>query len=173
MRRARILFVALIACLAVASPVAAGKPTMERVQINDIGVLDVFLTEVCEFDVFADVQGHIIFRQFTDATGAPLREVNNFAIRARYYSAWGSVRTVDVGVDRVTYNADGSITQVIIGNVQSLQIPGQGRVYSDVGQTTLLITFPPEGDPMVEVLKQAGQHSDTDSTAILCEALAP
>lgn len=174
MRRARFLFLAMVACLAVASPVAAGKPIMERVPINDIGVLDEFLTDACGFDVLVDARGHITFRLFTDASGAPLREVNNFAIRLRYYSAWGSVRTVDVGVDRITYNADGSITQVITGNVQSLQIPGQGRVYSDVGQTTLLITFPdPEGEPVVEVVRQAGQHSDTDSSAILCEALAP
>lgn len=173
MRRARGMFIALTACLAVASPVAAGKPIMERIPISDVGILDPFLTEACGFDVFVDATGHVTFRLFTDAEDNPLREVNNFGIRLRYHSEGGSVRTVDVGVDRVTHNADGSITQVIIGNVQSIQVPGQGRVSSDVGQTTLLITFPdPEGPPEVELIKQAGQH-DADSIAILCEALAP
>ena len=80
---------------------------------------------------------------------------------------------VDVGVDRVTYNADGSITQAIIGNVQSSILPGQGRVYADVGQTTLMITFPdPEGDPVVELVRQVGQHSDFGQEDALGEALA-
>ena len=63
---------------------------------------------------------------------------------------------------------------MIIGNVQSVQVPGQGRVYSDVGQTTLLITFPdPEGEPVVEVIRQVGQHSDADLVGVICEILAP
>lgn len=174
MRRARGLLIALTACLAIASPVAAGKPIMERMPISVVGEIDPFVTAACGFDVFVDVTGHVTFRLFTDAEDTPLREVNNFGIRLRYHSEWGSVRTVDVGVDRITYNADGSITQVIIGNVQSIQIPGQGRVSSDVGQTTLLITFPdPEGPPVFEVIKQAGQHPDSDPTTPLCEALAP
>lgn len=174
MRRARALLIALTACLAIVSPVAAGKPIMDKFPISEAGVLDEFLTEACEFDVFLDVTGHVIFRLFVDAEDNPAREVNNFGIRLRFYSEWGSVRTVDVGVDRITYNADGSITQVIIGNVQSIQIPGHGRIYSDVGQTTFLITFPdPEGPPEFEVIKQAGQHSDTDPTPLICEALGP
>jgi hypothetical protein len=91
----------------------------------------------------------------------------------RIYSEFGELRTVDVGADRVTFHADGSITTSVIGNVQSIQLPGQGRVYADVGITTLHITFPdPEGDPVVEVLHQAGQHED-DQVAVICEALAP
>ena len=47
-------------------------------------------------------------------------------------------------------------------------------MYSNVGQTTLLVTFPdPEGEPVVEVIREAGQHSDTDQIALMCEILAP
>ena len=146
---------------------------MERVVVNDVGILDEFLTEACGFDVFVDATGHIIFRSWTDAEGNPTRDLNNFGIRLRIYSEFGAVRTVDVGVDRVTHNPDGSITNVVIGNVQSIQIPGQGRVYADVGQTTLHITFPdPEGEPVVEVLRQVGQH-EGDQVAVICDALAP
>lgn len=81
---------------------------------------------------------------------------------------------MDVGVDRVTFHEDGSITIKTVGNVASLQIPGQGRVYADVGQTTVRLSFPdPEGEPEVEVLKVAGQHSEAFPTAVVCAALAP
>lgn len=66
----------------------------------------------------------------------------------------GPYRVVDVGADRIAYNADGSITQVIIGNVQSIQLPGQGRVYSDVGRVTFQVTFSedPIEEPTVELI---------------------
>jgi hypothetical protein len=152
----------------------AGKPVMEKVPISDIGVLDEFLTEICGFDVHIDATGHIIFRTFVDADGNPVREVNNFGVHLRIYSEWESLRVVDVGVDRIAYNEDGSITQIIIGNVQSIQLPGQGRVYSNVGRTVIQITFPdPESHPVFEVIRQSGQHSEISQEDVICDALAP
>lgn len=173
MHRARATLFAILACLVLATPAAAAKPTTERVDLNDVGIFDPFLTEVCGVDIFFDGTGHIIFRTFTDAEGNVTHEVNNFAIQLRWYTDSASVQTVDVGVDRVTYNEDGSITRVIIGSVQGISLPGQGRVYADVGQTTILITFPdPEGEPVVEIQRQVGQHYG-DQLAVICEALAP
>ena len=60
--------------------------------------------------------------------------------------------------------------QVIVGNVQSIEIPGQGRVYADVGQITLLITFDENGDPIFELTSQHGQH-DGDQLEALCSVL--
>jgi hypothetical protein len=165
----------MCACLlgAVAATAAvAGQPTMERVPIDDVGIHEDFLSDACGFDVWFDGSGHITFRLFTDADGNPLREVNNYAIRVDYYSEFGALSTVDIGPDRVTYNADGSITNYITGNVQPIQAPGEGRVYSDVGWTQLLITFPEEGDPIFEVVSTAGQHWG-DSVEVICELLGP
>jgi hypothetical protein len=174
MRRFRVLFISTLACLVVAGPVAAAKPLMERVPINDVGIHDEFLSEECGYDIWFDAVGHITFRVWLDADENPVREVNNYGVRLRYYSEWGSVSTVDVGADRVTHHPDGSLTLVIIGNVTSLQIPGMGRVYADVGRVAFHFSFPdPEGEPMVEVLSVSGQHSDFPSSDILCEALAP
>ena len=137
MRRVRALLLEhAITVLLVASPAAAGKPVTERVADDDVGILDEFLTDACRFDVFVDASGHITFRLWTDAEGNPIRELNNFGVRLRFYSEDGSVRTVDVGADRVTHKPDGSFTNVVIGNVQSIQIPGQGRLYADGGTTT-------------------------------------
>ena len=165
----------MCACLigAVAATTAvAGQPTMERVLIDDVGIHDDFLSDACGFDVWFDGSGHITFRLFTDADGNPLREVNNYAILVDYYSEFGAVSFVDVGPDRVTYNADGSITDYITGNVQSIQAPGEGRGYSDVGWTQLHITFPEEGDPIFDVVSAAGQHWG-DQVDVLCGLLAP
>jgi hypothetical protein len=169
MRRfaALLLAAALVAVLG-AAPVSAAQPAMERETVHEIGIPDEFLTEACGFDVSFDVTGHITFRAFLDAEGNPVREVNNYALQARYYSDEGSVSVRDVGVDRVKYTEDGLIN-VIVGNVQSIQLPGEGRVYSDVGQITLQFTFT-EGAPIVEVLGSAGQHDD-NSTEVLCGAL--
>lgn len=169
-RIALILATALLAVGVFAPPAAAGKPDTERVDINDIGVLNGFLTDVCGFDVWQDTTGHAIFRIFADAEGNPVREVNNFAIKRTFYSANGSISTVDVGPDRAWYNADGSIDLFVTGNIGSLTVPGQGRVVANVGWTQLHITFPEEGDPIVEVVDQAGQHWG-DDVPVICDAL--
>lgn len=173
MRRVRVMVLTVLASLLVTGPVAAAKPIMERVQFTDVGVHDEFLSEACGFDVWIDAMGHATFRLWLDAQDNPLREVNNFGVRLTYYSEWGSIRTQDVGADRATYHPDGSVTLTVIGNVQSMQIPGEGRVYSDVGRVSFLFTFPdPEGDPVVEILSVAGQHAG-DQLGVICDVLAP
>jgi hypothetical protein len=170
----RVLRIAAAACLltvTLATPTAAAKPEMEKVPIDDVHVLDPFLTDVCGFDVFVDAHGHITFRLFLD-DGVPQRELDNFAIRLTYSSAWGSVGTVDVGADRVTFLDDGSVLRVVIGNVQSLVAKGEGRVFSDVGQMTFLITFDEEGNPITELVGSHGQH-DGDIVPVICALLAP
>ena len=169
-RLARILALGVVSAMLIGAPVnAAGKPVMERIAVDDTFV-DEFLSEACGVEVTTHVGGHVILRQFLDADGNAVREVNNYALSETFESANGRIRVVDVGVDRVTYLADGSIIQVVIGNVQSIQIPGQGRVYSDVGQITLHITFDENGDPIFELTSQHGQHDD-DQLEAICSIL--
>ena len=126
----------------------AGKPQMERVPIADVGVLDEGLTDACGFDVWVDGSGHITFRLLHDKAGNPRHEVNNFAIRVHFYSEFGSFDSVDVGPDRVTYLDDGSIILATTGNIQSITVPGQGKVVADSGQSVFHVTFPEDGsDP--------------------------
>jgi hypothetical protein len=172
MRRARAVLLAITACLVVASPAAAAKPQMERVDVDE-HFLDEFLTDACGTDVFADITGHSTFRTWTDAEGNPTRDLNNFAIKVTWSSAFGSVSTVDVGADRAIYHPDGSITLTVIGNVQSITVPGQGRVYADVGRTVFHVTFPdPEGEPVFELVRQSGKHFG-DQLMVICEVLGP
>jgi hypothetical protein len=167
---------AVCACLlgaALVTPAAAGKPTMEVIKIADVGILDEFLTEACGFDVFFDGAGHFTLRQFTDRAGDFRGEVNNFAIRVRYYSEFGSVNAVDTGADRVTVLDDGSRVFSIIGNVQSITVPGHGRVYSETGKITFHVTFDAEGNEVFELISAAGQHPEEGQEVALCEFLGP
>ena len=170
MRRiARIMGLGLLGVLLVAAPVSAGKPTRDWIDGSEQGV-DPFLTGACGIEVVATVTGHFILRSWSDSAGNLVREVNNYAFGATYTSVNGSIRLRDVGVDRVTYLADGSVIQFIIGNVQSISIPGQGRVYADVGRTRVLITFDANGDPIFDATPLGGQHWG-DQLAVICEHL--
>jgi hypothetical protein len=164
-RFVRVIGLGLLGAVLVAAPVSAGKPQMELVPIDDTFV-DNDLSAACGVEVNAHVTGHIIFRTFTDADGNPVREVNNFAVSVLWWSENGEIHAKDVGADRATYLDDGSIIVIIVGSVQSFSIPGQGRVYADVGRTMLEIdaagnaTFTPLG----------GQH-DPDQFGAICGVL--
>jgi hypothetical protein len=142
---------------------------MERIPVDDLFVDD-FLSGACGAEVTVHFTGHVTFRVFTDADGNPVRELNNYALGGTYESANGSIHVRDVGVDRITYLPDGSLIQVVIGNVRSFSIPGEGRVYADVGRSVLEITFDANGDPIFTLISQAGQH-DEDALEALCSVL--
>ena len=173
--RRRIVFVlasALLSLSLIVTPATAGKPQMERVPINDVGVLDEGLTDACGFDVWVDATGHITFRLMTDAEGNPKREVNNFAIRVHFYSEFGAFNSVNVGPDRATYLADGSIILATTGNIQSITVPGQGLVVADIGQSIFHVTFPEDGsDPIFELIRQPGNHTGGNTASIACDVL--
>jgi hypothetical protein len=169
-RIALILASALLAMGVVAQPAAAGKPEMERADVNEVGVLEEFLTDVCGTDIWLDVTGHAIFKIWFDADGNPVREINNFALRRTFYNENGSISTVDVGPDRVWYNADGSIELFVTGNIGSLTVPGQGKVVANAGWTHFHITFDENGEAIFEFVDDAGQHWG-DDVEVLCEVL--
>ena len=171
-RIALVLASTLLSLSVVAVPAMAGKPEMERVPINDVGVLDEGLTDACGFDVFVNGRSHITFRFFTDKDGNPKREVNNFAIQIEFFTEFGSFRTRDIGPDRLRYLKDGSIILAVTGNIQSISVPGQGRVVANTGQTIFHITFPEDGsDAIFELIRQAGNHTEDDPTPVICDLL--
>jgi hypothetical protein len=155
----------LLGAALVAGPVSAAKPETERVPIDETFVDDE-LSAACGVVVNAHVTGHITFRLFSDAGGNPVRELNNYATQIRWWSDNGEIHAQDVGADRVTYLDDGSIIVIIIGSVQSFSIPGEGRVYSDVGRSMLVIDS--NGDATFTPL--GGQH-DEDQLAAICGVL--
>ena len=170
MRRfARVIGLGLLGAILVAGPVSAGRPQMEKIPVSD-QFHDDFLSEACGVDVTTHLTGHYILRTFTDADGNPVRDVNNYAFMWTFSSENGQIVARDVGADHATYLDDGNLIVIIIGNVQSFSIPGQGRAYSDVGRSRLEITFDENGDPSFELTPLSGQH-DADAVTALCSVL--
>lgn len=166
MRRiVRVIGLGVLGAVLVTAPVSAGKPDMVR-DVFDITFVDDDLSAACGVEVNAHVSGHTIVRVFTDADGNPVGELNNYAIRVHWWSVNGDIHARDVGADRVTFFEDGSVLLIIIGNVQSFSIPGQGRVYADVGR--VMIEFDADGNATFTPL--GGQH-DPDQLAVICGVL--
>ena len=166
MRRiARVIGLGVLGALLITAPVTAGQPDTERVIVDDMFVDD-FLSAACGVEVNAHVSGHATFRVFTDADGNPIRELNNFALDVVWWSENGEIHAKDVGADRLTFFEDGSLQLIIIGNVRSFSIPGQGRVYADVGR--VMIEVDAAGNETVTPL--GGQH-DPDQLAAICGVL--
>lgn len=161
----RVVVMGVLGAVLVVAPVSAGTPEMERIPVDDTFV-DLELSAACGVEVTAHVTGHVIFRAFTDEAGTPVREVNNYALRVYWWSENGTIRAQDVGADRVTYFDDGSVLLIIIGSVQSFSIPGEGRVYSDVGR--VMIEIDADGNETVTPL--GGQH-DSDQLDAICGVL--
>jgi len=166
MRRAiRITVLGLLACSLLAAPASAGRPAQTFIPVDDLFV-DPFLSGACGVDVTVSATGHVILRAFTDANGNLVREVNNYAIDLTFSSENAAIHAKDVGVDRVTYFEDGGLIDIIIGSVQSFSIPGQGRVYADVGRSMLEI----DANGNTTLTPLSGQH-DPDQTAVICDIL--
>lgn len=157
--------------LAIAAPVTAAAPAMEWVDVTDSGIAH-DLTDACGVEVRFDVTGHFVVRLFTDASGNPARELNTYALHVTWTSAYGQLRSVNTGPDRVTYLSDGSIIITTTGNITSLTARGQGRVYSDVGWSTFHLTFDADGNASFDFVDSAGQHWG-DFVAAACGVLAP
>jgi hypothetical protein len=155
----------LLGAALVVAPVSAEKPETIREAIDETFV-DADLKLACGVDVNVHETGHITFRTFADADGNPVREVNNYAVRVRLWSVNGEIRAQNVGADRAAYLDDGSIVVILAGNVVSFSIPGEGRFYSDVGRSMLVIDA--NGDPTFTPL--SGQH-DPDFEAAVCSVL--
>ena len=167
MRRiVRVFGLGVLAAILVSAPAYAGKPETVREPIDELFVDD-FLSDACGVEVNAHVTGHITFRLFTDANGDPVRELNNYATRIRWWSVNGEIHAQDVGADRATYLDDGGVIVIVIGSVQSFSIPGQGRVYADVGRT--MLEFDAAGD-LVSATPLSGQH-DEDQIGAICSVL--
>jgi hypothetical protein len=165
----RVVGLAMLGSLLTIGPVSAAAPTTERIPVDETFVDD-FLSDACGVTVTVHETGHFILRTWTDATGQEIRALNTYALSDTFSSVNGSVSGKNVGPDRITFNADGSIIITTIGNIGLLTIPGLGTTYQNVGRTMLTITFDEDGNATVEVTPLGGQH-DGDNTDAICGVL--
>ena len=105
-----ILFVAAV----FASVATAGKPTLERVDIDE-SFADEFLSEECGVDVTTRAVGQLTIREWTDGTGVQRVATINVGLTAT--AGDNSIRFRDVGADVLRVEPDGTMILMIIGQV--------------------------------------------------------
>ena len=165
--RARIVVAALgtAALLATGPTAMAGKPVIETVPVDERDTID------CGGFVLEDHVFGTIKSRFTENADGSARDV--VGIRLRHIvtnpQTGESLRSNDVGVDKVLIHPDGSATVVSLGLIGNFRIPGQGVIAHVSGKIVLFFTGPDDQEP--DVLFEAGPKDDLE--AALCAALAP
>jgi hypothetical protein len=109
------LAVLLVVAAAVAPGASAGKPTIERIAIDET-TPDDFLTEACGVPVTTRALGHVIVRTFS-GNGAGPAQITTLNIGLTAMAGDNTYRFRDVGADHVQVKQDGTEILMIIGQV--------------------------------------------------------
>jgi hypothetical protein len=104
----------VVAAVIAPSASAGGKPTIERIDVDESFVDDV-LTEECGVPVMTSAQGHIDVKTFPDGTGPASIVTLSIALTAT--SGDNAYRFRDVGSDHVQVKQDGTAILLVVGQV--------------------------------------------------------
>jgi hypothetical protein len=105
----------LLIVAAFASAASAGKPTFERISLDET-FADEFLTEECGVPVTTHILGHITLRNFTGEKTGPLA-VNTVNVRITATAGDNTYRFHDVGADHAQIKPDGTVILMVIGQL--------------------------------------------------------
>ena len=164
-RRGILAALGTTALLVTAPTAMAGKPEMETFQIDEVETIGCGGFRL-EDHVFGTIKGRL-----TENADGSARDISSIRLRhvVTNPQTGESLTSNDVGVDKVTFNSDGSATVRQIGLISRYRVPGQGLIAHESGIKILFFTGPDDAQP--DVLFEAGPKDDLD--AALCEALAP
>jgi hypothetical protein len=162
---------ALIGAGVVLSPTttASADPpvrVVSEVYTPDVTVTDDFLTEECGFPVIATLKGHYVETEFYDKDGTLRAVTGHPSYRSTLSSPFATVSTADVGLDKFTFNDDGTITWHGTG----IHLRLKGATIA-IGLWTLV--FDPEtGEFVSEQYHGNFDVTITGQAAAVCDALA-
>ncbi|HXV33100.1 MAG TPA: hypothetical protein VD769_03735 [Gaiellaceae bacterium] len=106
---------ALLVAALVAPGAFAGKPTIERFDIDET-FADDFLTDACGVPVTTTAKGHVIVRTFSGG-GKGVAEVRTLNVAYVARSGDNAYRFRDVGADHLQVKPDGTEILMIIGQI--------------------------------------------------------
>ena len=109
------LLVGAVVALVLVTSASAGKPTIERIQVDETEA-DPFLTGQCGVDVTVHFEGQVIIRTFSGAGAGPA-EIQTINIVATVTAGDNSHRIRDVGTDHVQIRPDGTAILMIVGQI--------------------------------------------------------
>jgi len=151
------------------APAAAVPPDrFENLRFDPaVREVDPFLTDACGFRVTSTSKGHFRGTAFFDKEGELTRLVFHPSFTQTLTSRYGSVTTSDRGMDRITFNPDGTVT--VFGTGIHLKVKGGAHA---IGLWVLVI------DPETEELISAEYHGrfdvvEPEIVSYLCTALGP
>ncbi len=157
MRRLFVPLAATAAVVAAATPAAAVPPEHEVERYDpEVTEVDPFLTEACGFEVTSAAKGHFRLTIHYDRNGNFVRAVGHPSYSNTLTSEWGSITTADRGMDRITENADGTIT--VFGTGIHLKVKGGAHA---IGLWVLVID-PADEEGEEDVLLSAEYHGRFD-----------
>jgi hypothetical protein len=162
----RLLLVSFALLLAVwASPAFAAPPEFTVINVDES---DVFL-DCGDFEVVQTVTGTIRISNRTTAKGTEI-QISRYSLHETYTNSetGQSISTPDVGIDKITFNTDGSSTLVIVGLIGRIVVPREGLVAASAGRAVLYFSDPADIEP--DVVFEAGPSDDV--VGALCTALA-
>jgi hypothetical protein len=105
----------LMVAALVAPTAFGGKPTFERIAIDETFVDD-FLTEACGVPVSTSAQGHIIVREFA-GEGTGVAEISTISVGLTAMAGDNTYTFRDVGADVIRIEPDGTAILLITGQV--------------------------------------------------------
>lgn len=108
--RFRVLVVPAVLGLLLAPAATAGKPTIERFDV-DASFPDAFLTGECGVPVTTHLAGHVIVRTFDRDHG--LLELNTLNLALTATAGENAYRFRDVGADQLRLTKDGPVLSII------------------------------------------------------------
>jgi hypothetical protein len=161
---------ALLLGLPYSTAAAAGRVTVEKVEVDDTFVPPIF-EQACGFPVEIHVEGELRIITRTDAAGNVVSVITTypqFKITHTNVETGEAIITPSPAMDKTTYNADGSFTVAINGLLGHLVVPGEGQTAADVGRIVLYFSGPDDEQP--DIMFQAGQ-SNNGPLPQLCELL--
>ena len=120
--------------LGVAPSAFAGKPTIERIDIDE-SFDDDFLTEECGVPVTTRVHGHVIVRTF-EGRGSGVTQLTTINLAFTAMSGDNTYRFRDVGADLVRIEPDGTAILMIVGQVP-FEFSGVLKIDLETGETIL------------------------------------
>jgi hypothetical protein len=104
----------LVAAAGFTSGASAGKPTLERIAVDE-SFVDDFLSEECGVQVTTRALGQVIIREWTDGTGVQRVATLNVVLTAT--AGDNTIRFRDVGADLLRVEPDGTAILMIIGQI--------------------------------------------------------
>ena len=157
----------LAGATSLAAPATADPPERVFVEVYDADtiVVDEFLSETCGYEVTASISGHYFETVYVDRNGDFRLFTAHPSFRSTLTSPYATVRTADVGIDKYTFNDDGTLN--IFGTGIHLKIKGEVMA---IGLWRLVY------DPAVDALVSEEYHGYFDVTNegipdALCDAL--